>query len=117
MTEGKAEKGKVEKLGWGVEHLPYPTGHAFIHTRDNLCVGCGICEMACSMFHYGVINRELSRIRILKYLTPISKAIQSICVQCDKKEERECEKACPTGAIALRTGRACDLAGCGGCPV
>jgi formate dehydrogenase major subunit len=30
---------------------------------------------------------------------------------------RRCAEACPTGAIALRAGRACDLAGCGGCPV
>jgi len=30
---------------------------------------------------------------------------------------RRCAEACPTGAIALRTARACDLAGCGGCPV
>jgi formate dehydrogenase major subunit len=29
---------------------------------------------------------------------------------------RRCAEACPTGAIALRSGRACDLAGCGGCP-
>ena len=28
---------------------------------------------------------------------------------------RRCAEACPTGAIALRSGRACDLAGCGGC--
>lgn len=28
---------------------------------------------------------------------------------------RRCAEACPTGAIALRTARACDLAGCGGC--
>ena len=30
---------------------------------------------------------------------------------------RRCAEACPTGAIALRSGRACDLAGCGGCSV
>lgn len=53
------------------------------------------------MFHYGVINRELSRIRILKYLTPVAKAIQSICVQCDTAEERECEKACPLDPPAI----------------
>jgi Fe-S-cluster-containing hydrogenase component 2 len=88
-------RGEKEKEGWGLENLPNPKGPAFIQSRDDLCTGCGICEMACTMFHYGVINRELSRIRILKYLTPISKAVQSICVQCDKKEERECEKACP----------------------
>ncbi len=28
---------------------------------------------------------------------------------------RRCAEACPTGAIALRTARACDLASCGGC--
>jgi hypothetical protein len=28
---------------------------------------------------------------------------------------RRCAEACPTGAIALRAARACDLAGCGGC--
>jgi formate dehydrogenase major subunit len=29
---------------------------------------------------------------------------------------RRCAEACPTGAIALRAARACDLAGCLGCP-
>jgi formate dehydrogenase major subunit len=28
---------------------------------------------------------------------------------------RRCAEACPTGALALRSARACDLAGCGGC--
>ena len=98
--ENKADAVEA-KNGWGVDNLPYPSGPAFIQSRDDLCVGCGICEMACSMFHFGVINRELSRIRILKYLTPVSKAIQSVCVQCDKKEERECEKACPLDPPAI----------------
>jgi formate dehydrogenase major subunit len=30
---------------------------------------------------------------------------------------RRCAEACPTGAIALRAARACDLVGCGGCGV
>lgn len=100
MIEKRTVKVKSKKVGWGVENLPYPKGPAFIQTRWDLCVGCGICEMACSMFHYRKINRELSRIRILKYLTPVSKAIQSVCVQCDKKE-RECEKACPVDPPAI----------------
>ncbi|MCP3980671.1 MAG: FAD-dependent oxidoreductase [bacterium] len=29
---------------------------------------------------------------------------------------RRCAEACPTGALALRTARSCDLADCGGCP-
>jgi formate dehydrogenase major subunit len=32
-----------------------------------------------------------------------------------RRVARQCAEACPTGAIALRTARACDLAGCGGC--
>ena len=100
MSPEERVEDKRKRRGWGVEQLPYPTGPAFIQSRDDLCVGCGICEMACSMFHYQVIHRELSRIRVLKYLTPVSKAIQSICVQCDAKE-RECEKACPLKPPAI----------------
>lgn len=83
-----------EKQGWGVENLPFPTGVAYINTRWDLCTGCGACELACSMFHYGVINRELSRIRIYRYVLPVPKSVQTVCSQCSEKE-RECEKACP----------------------
>jgi anaerobic carbon-monoxide dehydrogenase iron sulfur subunit len=90
----KYTKALQNKKGWGVENIPYPEGMALIEARWDLCIGCGFCEMACSMFHYGVINRELSRIRILRYLLPIPKSIQNVCCQCSE-EERECEKACP----------------------
>jgi NADH dehydrogenase/NADH:ubiquinone oxidoreductase subunit G len=34
-----------------------------------------------------------------------------------REAARRCAEACPTGAIALRTARSCDLAACGsGCP-
>ena len=83
-----------EKEGWGVEDLPYPEGIAYISTRWDLCIGCGGCEIACSMFHFGTINRHLSRIRIFRYLLPLPKSVQAVCCQC-REEERECEKACP----------------------
>ena len=82
------------KSGWGVENMPNPNGAALIQARWDLCIGCGACEMACSMFHYGVINRELSRIRIYRYHLPIPKSVQNVCCHCTQ-EERECEKACP----------------------
>lgn len=91
---------RPEKKGWGVENLPYPEGLAYIQARWDLCVGCGICEAACSFHHYGVVNRELSRIRIYRYLTPIPKSVQNVCVQC-RQEERECEKACPVKPSAI----------------
>ncbi len=83
-----------DKKGWGVEDMPSPKGVALIQARWDLCIGCGACEIACSMFHYGVINRELSRIKIFRYHLPIPKSVQNVCSQCSEKE-RECQKACP----------------------
>ena len=83
-----------DQEGWGKEKLPYPEGVGYITTRWDLCIGCGACEIACSMAHHGVIHRELSRIRIYRYLIPVPKSVQSVCTQC-AQEERECQKACP----------------------
>lgn len=97
MSEEKVAKGEK---GWGVENIPYPKGVAYIQPRWDLCIGCGICEIACSMFHHGVINRELSRIRIYRYLLPLPKSVQNVCSQC-RVEERECQKACPVDPPAI----------------
>jgi len=99
MTTEKAPEATIpvlgaNKSGWGVEDMPNPKGVGLIQARWDLCIGCGACEMACSMFHYGDINRELARIRIYRYHVPIPKSVQNICCQC-AAEERECEKACP----------------------
>lgn len=99
MAEGEKLKTKTlvpgeGKTGWGVENMPDPSGVALIQARWDLCIGCGICEIACSVFHHGVINRELSRIRIYRYHLPLPKSVQNICCQCSE-QERECEKACP----------------------
>jgi len=79
--------------GWGIDKVPYPQGNALICTRDLLCVGCGICELACAVYHFGEFNKELSRVRIQKRMTPISKSLQTVCSQCNE-EERSCQKAC-----------------------
>lgn len=52
------------------------------------------------MFHYGVINRELSRIQIYRYLLPLPKSVQNVCSQCPE-EERECQEACPRDPSAI----------------
>ncbi len=89
-----------EDKGWGMENYPNPVGGAFIECEEMKCVGCGICQMACSMKHFGVINKELARIQVRKYLLPLPKAVQVTCVQC-REEERECEKACPVKPSAI----------------
>lgn len=86
--------------GWGKENYPYPTGTAFIECDEMKCIGCGICQMACSIKHHGVINKDLARIQIRKYLLPIPKGIQVTCSQC-QEEERECQKACPLDPPAV----------------
>ena len=91
---------EANEEGWGKENYPYPIGAAFIECDEMKCVGCGICQMACSMKHFGVINKELARIQVRKYLLPLPKAVQVTCVQCSD-EERECEKACPVSPPAI----------------
>ncbi len=86
--------------GWGKENYVYPRGTACIECDEMKCVGCGICQMACSMQHFGVINKDLSRIQVRKYSLPVSKGIQMACSQC-QDEERECEKACPINPPAI----------------
>ena len=91
---------KPEEKGWGKENFPNPIGAAFIECEEMKCVGCGICQMACSMKHFGVINKELARIQVHKFLLPLPKAVQVTCLQC-REEERECEKACPVKPAAI----------------
>jgi len=90
---------EVVKTGWGMQNYPYPRS-GYIESVEQLCVGCGICQMACSMKHFGVINRDWARVRVTKYMLPLPKAIQSTCVQCTP-EEAECQKACPIDPPAI----------------
>jgi Fe-S-cluster-containing hydrogenase component 2 len=56
--------------------------------------------MACSMKHFGVINKDWARVHVAKFMLPLPKAIQVTCSQCPA-EERECEKACPLTPVAI----------------
>ena len=96
MKAHAAAEHKVEPKaeGWGLENYPYPKGEGFIECNEMKCVGCGICQMACSMKHYGVINKDLARIQVRKYLLPLPKAVQVVCVHCPDRE-RSCQQACP----------------------
>ena len=85
---------------WGRELYPPPQGVAFIDVDVMKCVGCGLCAEACSMRHFGVINKDFARIYMRKFLLPLPKAIVVTCCQC-QDEERPCEAACPMTPPAI----------------
>jgi Fe-S-cluster-containing hydrogenase component 2 len=85
---------------WGKEVYPRPDGEAFIDSDPMKCSGCGLCEEACSMHHFGIINKEWARIFVRNFLLPLPKAIPVTCCQC-QDEERPCQQACPLTPPAI----------------
>ncbi|ASJ02345.1 formate dehydrogenase [Thermococcus profundus] len=57
------------------------------------CVGCKLCEIACSLTHEGVISPNLSRIHVLNYNW------FNIPLNCRHCEKAPCVEVCPTGAL------------------
>ena len=85
---------------WGREIYPEPAGEAFIDSDSMKCSGCGLCGEACSIQHFGVINKDMARIYVRNFLLPLPKAVVVTCCQC-QDEERPCEKACPLTPPAI----------------
>ncbi len=66
-----------------------------------LCSGCRICELACSLEHFGVNNPKKSAVRVLvTYPQPVMR-LPIICSQC---KVPVCADACPTGALKRTNG-------------
>ena len=92
---------------------------------EGRCVGCRICELACSMFHHdGAFNPRNSLIRVdnnrvVGYNKPIKNIDHpNICCQCDPAP---CEDACPVDAFDLNEALGIKIVdqekciGCGQC--
>ncbi|MFQ6128507.1 MAG: 4Fe-4S dicluster domain-containing protein [Thermoplasmata archaeon] len=83
----------------------------------DLCTGCRMCEMVCSLHHEVVVNREWARIRV--HRKGIDHNVPVICNQgtsCNK----ECAKVCPVECIRNLSGPALEVVreectGCGEC--
>ena len=86
-----------------------------IHCDIGLCVGCRMCEVACSAGHFGAVSPALARIRVAK-LDEIGIDLAVACFSCLEKPCLECPTEAlsvgPTGEIALDPDY-CD--GCGLC--
>ena len=57
---------------WGREVYPPPRGTAFIDSDVMKCVGCGLCAEACSMKHFGVMNKDFARIHVRKFILTLA---------------------------------------------
>jgi carbon-monoxide dehydrogenase iron sulfur subunit len=67
-----------------------------IHCDIRLCVGCRMCEVTCSVGHFGAVSPALARIRVAKMdETGIDLAIA--CLSCREKPCLEC----PTEALSV----------------
>lgn len=60
------------------------------------CVGCGTCEMVCSLVHENACSPELSRIRVVRY----RKEAYNVPVTCAFCEKPPCVDVCPARAIS-----------------
>ena len=61
---------------------------------NQVCVGCHLCEVACSRFHYEVFNPKKAHIRVVSVEPGVDGAVA--CYQCRKFP---CGRRCPTQAI------------------
>lgn len=65
------------------------------------CIGCKLCEMACSASHEDIYNPRLGRLRIGSHYENKDLVIEGhVCILCGS-----CADACPTGAIEMKDGR------------
>jgi len=69
--------------------------YKFVSVDINKCVGCRICEYACSMEKHKVFNPTRSRIRVVRIYPHTNAALN--CRMC---EEADCVRACPRKALA-----------------
>lgn len=71
-----------------------PQDRKFVSADPEKCIGCTVCEYACSVTHEKTFNPTKSRIRALR-LGPIN----NLAVTCRHCEEPACVAACPRDAL------------------
>ncbi|HHW43779.1 MAG TPA: 4Fe-4S dicluster domain-containing protein [Desulfotomaculum sp.] len=76
------------------------------------CIGCHLCELACSASKHGVFNPYRARLQISSFYRPTGMVIEGrFCDYC-----LLCVESCPTGAISNGRGYlTVDESSCTGC--
>jgi formate dehydrogenase major subunit len=89
------------------------TSHPEIIYEPGKCIMCDACVRIAAEAGetpgLSIIGRGFDVSVAVPFGEPLSAAL--------RETARRCAEACPTGAIALRTARSCDLASCGSCPL
>lgn len=80
--------------------------------NSDQCIGCRLCQLACSGEKEGVFNPALARLKITSIYTKAGLEIKSaLCTLC-----LTCVDVCPTGAITFQNGHlAFDQDQCSNC--
>lgn len=77
-----------------------PQAKAHLAGDPELCTGCRLCELVCSIHNEGVANADLAKIRIDRLkdygVWDTGLFVPEVCYQCD---EPACLMDCPQGAI------------------
>ena len=68
--------------------------------RENRCIGCGLCELACARANYKSHSLTKSAIHI-RTGGGLGEYTQEICMGC---KDPPCITVCPTDALTLRKG-------------
>jgi len=89
------------------------TSHPEIIYEPGKCIMCDACVRiaaeAGEKLGLSIHGRGFDVTVAVPFDQPLSEGL--------REAARRCAEACPTGAIALRTARSCDLDACGGCPL
>ncbi|HDQ07076.1 MAG TPA: 4Fe-4S dicluster domain-containing protein, partial [Candidatus Bathyarchaeota archaeon] len=74
-----------------------PTIHEkkFVSGDPSKCIGCTVCEYACSMKHENTYNPTKSRIRAVRL-----NSFVNLAVACRLCEDPPCVAACPRDALS-----------------
>ncbi len=70
-------------------------GRKFLTVNPEKCLGCSLCEYACSLEKTGEFNPQKSRIRVVRVHPFVNAALT--CKMC---EDAPCVKACPTDCLS-----------------
>lgn len=100
--------------------LNYPPSKGLIAVDAEKCTGCRSCEIACSLFHEGLISPTLARVQIVKDWTDPDSSMEarflpSTCHQC---ANAVCAALCVKKAIVydpITNARVVDESKCDGC--